>query len=259
MTSALERRFGLGGKAALVTGAGNGIGRAVATTLAEAGAAVAVQDLNAKAAEATAAAIRESGGKAIAMGGDASEQKDIEASLARTRQELGRLDILVNNAGIYPFSSIHEMAMAEWDAVMRLNLRGSFLYTKLAGELMAELGNGGRIIQLASVQGLRPTAPGVSHYNTSKAAVMALAKAAALEFAPHRITVNAVAPGVIATPGTQPLIDEGSLGDPKEKVPLGGRWGNPEEVADVILFLAGPAASYITGETIVIDGGFLLK
>lgn len=259
MTYSLEKRFGLGGKVALVTGGGRGIGRAVATTLAEAGAAVAVQDLKPKEAESTADVIRASGGKAIAIHGDAAEQRDIEASLARTRSELGRLDILVNNAGIYPFSSIAEMEMAEWDAVMRLNLRGVFLYTKLAGQLMADLGNGGRIIQLASVQGLRPTAPGVAHYNMSKAGVMALAKAAALEFGPHGITVNAVAPGVIVTPGTRPLIDQGSLGDPKEIVPLGGRWGAPEEVADVILFLASPAAGYVTGETIVIDGGFLLK
>jgi 2-deoxy-D-gluconate 3-dehydrogenase len=259
MSNAFEKRFGLSDKVALVTGSGRGIGRAVATTLAEAGAAVAVQDLKLAEAESTAAAIRDAGGKAIALAGDAAEQKDIEASLARTRDELGRLDILVNNAGIYPFSSIPEMAIEEWDAVMRLNLRGVFLFTKLAAQLMVELGNGGRIIQLSSVQGLRPTAPGVAHYNMSKAGVIALAKAAALEFGPHGIAVNAVAPGLIATPGTQPLIDEGSLGDPKDKVPFGARWGTPEEVADVILFLAGPAASYITGETIVIDGGFLLK
>ncbi len=259
MSDAFEKRFSLRGKVALVTGSGRGIGRAVATTLAEAGAAVAVQDLDLAQAEATAAAIRAAGGTAIAMAGDAAEQADIEASLARTRTELGRLDVLVNNAGIYPFSSIPEMQMAEWDAVIRLNLRGVFLWTKLAAQLMVELGNGGRIIQLASVQGLRPTAPGVAHYNMSKAGVMALAKAAALEFGPHGIAVNAVAPGVIATPGTQPHIDKAELGDPREKVPFGGRWGRAEEVADLILFLAGPAASYISGETIVIDGGFLLK
>jgi 2-deoxy-D-gluconate 3-dehydrogenase len=125
--------------------------------------------------------------------------------------------------------------------------------------MMAAAGTGGRIINLASVQGIRPTGPGVAHYNSSKAAVIMLTKSAALELGPKGIGVNAIAPGVIDTPGTNPMIARGDLGDPAELVPLNGRWGRPEEVANVALFLAAPASSYITGETIIVDSGFLLQ
>jgi 2-deoxy-D-gluconate 3-dehydrogenase len=151
------------------------------------------------------------------------------------------------------------MSVEEWDADIRLNLRGTFLFTKFGAQMMVDLGNGGRIVNMASVQGLRPTAPGVSHYNVSKAGVITLAKSAALEFGPHGIAVNAIAPGVIQTPGTSELISSGNLGDPAELVPLHGRWGKPEEIANTVLFLVSPAAAYITGATIVVDGGFLLK
>lgn len=259
MSVALEKRFGVAGKVALVTGAGKGIGRAVSLCLAEAGAALAVQDLDGESAGSVAEEIRAAGGKAIALSGDAGDQAAIEQTLAKTKEELGRLDILVNNAGIYPFSDIPVMPVEEWDAVIRLNLRGTFLHTKFGAQMMVDFGNGGRIINLASVQGLRPTAPGVAHYDVSKAGVIMLTKAAALEFAPHGVAINAVAPGVVDTPGTSAMIRQGSLGDPADLVPLGGRWAKTEEIADVILFLAGPASSYITGETIVVDGGYLLK
>lgn len=259
MATGLERRFGLDGKVAVVTGAAQGLGRAIATCLAEAGAAVAVQDLREDGARAVAAAITEAGGRALAAGGNAADPEVLRGLFERARRELGGFDVLVNNAGIYPFSKILEMPLEEWDQVLALNLRGTYLATRIAGELMTAAGRGGRIINLASVQGLRPTAPGVAHYNVSKAGVIMLTKSAALEFGPAGIAVNAIAPGVIETPGTSPLIKDGGLGDPAEKVPLGGRWGRPEEVADVALFLAAPASAYITGATIVVDAGFLLR
>lgn len=259
MARGLERRFAIDGKVAAVTGAGAGIGRAVSLCLAEAGAAVAVQDLDEKKAAAVAAEIRDAGGSAISIGGDASQSAAIEAAYERAERELGGLDITVNNAGIYPFTGFLEITEKLLDKVLDLNLRGSFLATQIAGRIMSRRGRGGRIVNIASVQGLRPTAPGVTHYNVTKAGVMMLTKSAALELAPAGIAVNAVAPGVIQTEGTQPLIDADALGDPRVMAPYGARWGRAEEVADTILFLVSPAASYITGETIIIDGGYLLR
>ncbi len=258
-SDAIAKKFGLDGKVAVVTGAGAGIGRAVCLCLAEAGASIGVQDLDEKKAAAVAAEIESAGGKAIAMSGDASHASTYDAIYQRAIDELGGLDITVNNAGIYPFTDFLEIPERELDKVFDLNLRGSFVATQRAGAFMSRRGHGGRIINIASVQGFRPTAPGVSAYNVTKAGVMMLTKSAALELAPSGISVNCVAPGVIQTQGTQPLIDQQALGDPTELVPFTGRWGRPEEVADTILFLVGPAASYITGETIVIDGGYLLK
>jgi len=259
MSTALERRFGLGGKTAAVTGAGKGIGRTVAETLAEAGAAVVVQDLVAADAEAVAAGIRTRGGRAIAVAGDAASEATIDAYLGRAVSELGGLDVLVNNAGIYPFTDFLDLPTADWDRVIGLNLRGVFLATQRAGRIMVERQRGGRIVNIASTQALRPSGPGVAHYNVSKAGVVMLTKSAALELGRHGIAVNAVAPGIIDTPGTNPMIRETAFGDPAVRVPFTGRWGVPEDVANVVLFLAGPAASYVSGETIVIDGGFLLQ
>lgn len=259
MARGLNERFGLDGKVAVVTGAGAGIGRCVCLCLAEAGAAVVVQDLKAESAAAVAEEIRAAGGRAIDVAGDASQGGVIEQLYKRAVDELGGLDITVNNAGIYPFTGFLDISEKELDKVFDLNLRGTFLATQQAGKVMSQRGVGGRIVNIASVQGLRPTAPGVTHYNVTKAGVMMLTKSAALELAPAGIAVNAVAPGVIQTQGTQALIDADQLGDPRERAPYTGRWGRPEEVADTILFLVSPAASYITGETIIIDGGYLLR
>ncbi len=257
MARGLEHRFGLDGQVALVTGGGLGIGRGVCLTLAEAGAAMAVQDLDGAQAETVAREIRAGGGRAIASAGDVTVTADVETAIARTRGELGRLDILVNNAGIYPFSMFLDMPLEQWDRVLAVNLRAAFVCTQMAGKVMTELGNGGCVVNLASVQGFRPTNPGLLHYDVTKAGVVMLTKASALELAPHKIRVNAVAPGVIVTPGTQPLLDAGLAGEPSPRVPL-GRWGAPEDVANLVLYLVSPAAAYVTGETVVIDGGFLL-
>ncbi len=258
MSSALVKRFDVAGKIGLVTGAGKGIGRGVALTLAEAGMSLAVQDLDPKAAGSVAEEIIGAGGKALPITGDASDQASVEDSFVRTKQEFGRLDVLVNNAGIYPYNEILDMPVEEWDTVLGLNLRGTFLHTKFGAQLMVDGGNGGRIINIASVKSFRPSDPGFSHYDVSKSGVVMLTQAAALEFAKHRIHINSVAPGVVETDGTRDMIKEGAFGDPSDIVPL-GRWAQPSDIGDAVLFLAGPAASYITGATLVVDGGSLVK
>ena len=250
-----EQRFRLDGKVALVTGGGRGIGEATCVALAEAGAVVGVQDIDDSAAERVARRVAANGGRAIALVGDIADHAVIERVMGQTVNELGRLDVLVNNAGIYPFANFLDLPLETLDRVLNLNLRAVFLCTQSAGRLMAKLGNGGSIISLASVQGLRPTSAGVSHYDTTKAGVIMLTKAAALELAPHSIRVNAVAPGLTETPGTEAVIAAG--GNAAQRVPL-GRLGRVEDVAYLIAFLASPAAEYITGETVVVDGGYLL-
>lgn len=259
MTTALERRFSLDGKVALVSGAGQGIGRGVALCLAEAGAAVSVQDLSAEAAKTVAEEIQALGGKASHSGGDMSDPATIDAWLASAQNDLGTPSILVNNAGIYPFTSFLELSLEEWDKVLQLNLRSAFVATQKIGQAMVDGGKGGRIVNIASIQGIRPSGPGVAAYNMSKAGVIMLTKSAALELAEHGIGVNALAPGIVATPGTKEIIDTNQLGDPKDLVPLGGRWANTDDIANAVLYLSSPAGSYITGETLVIDGGYLLK
>ncbi|MDP6375146.1 MAG: SDR family oxidoreductase [Kiritimatiellia bacterium] len=256
MTDALDKRFGLNGKVALVTGGGQGIGRAAGLALAEAGASVAVVDLNLEQADQVAAAIREQGGQAIAIRGDVTEPGTIESMMKQTTDELGRLDILINNAGIYPFSDFLETSDDVWNRVVDLNLTAVFRCSRTAGQIMADQGGGGCIVNLASVQGLKPTNGGLVPYDTTKAAVVMLTKATALELGPHQIRVNAIAPGVVPTPGTRDVLSETEAVS-VQRTPM-GHLGTAEDVANTILFLASPAACFITGETIAVDGGYVL-
>lgn len=256
MTAALQERFGLDGKVALVTGGGQGLGRATSLALAEAGAAVAIVDLDLEHAETVAETIRANGGKAIAIGADVTEPGAVESMMQQTVDELGRLDIQVNNAGIYPFADFLETTDEVWNRVLDLNLSAVFRCSRTAGGIMKEQGDGGCIVNLASVQGLKPTNGGLVPYDTTKAAVIMLTKATALELGPDQIRVNAIAPGVIPTPGTREVIAE-SEGASVERTPM-GHLGTAEDVANVILFLASPAARFITGETIAVDGGYVL-
>lgn len=269
MVRGVEQRFGIGGKVAVVTGGGAGIGEGIAMALGEAGAAVVVLDRNGGNAESVAQHIRGEGGRAVAVAGDVTETATIERALQRARTEFGRLDIVVNNAGIFPLCDFLDIPLEMWDQVFNVNLRAMFQSTQMAARLMREQGSGGAIVNIASAQAFRPLAGGLAHYNTTKAGVVMLTKSAALELARLKIRVNAIAPGAVDTTpanlqATSFTADSSGFSTGNEivqayvaRTPV-GRAGLPADIANLVLFLVSPAADFITGETIIADGGFLL-
>ena len=247
----------LTGQVALVTGSSRGIGAAIASRLAAAGAAVAINyRSNAAAADGVIDAIRAAGGEALRVPGDVSDENAAEAVVKTTADRLGRLDILVNNAGVNRDRLLLRMSAADWDEVLSVNLRGTFLPTRFAVPLMVRQ-RYGRIVNISSVVGISGN-PGQANYAASKAGQIGLAKAVAREVASRNITVNAVAPGFIAT-GDDAGGMTAALTDEQRAQILGripaGRFGAAEDVAAAVLYLASPGAAYITGQTLTIDGG----
>ena len=258
--------FDLTGKGAIVTGGAMGIGQAIAYRLSEAGASVTIADLDLEAARETAEEIKTRGGTAQAIEADARSAEDAAKVAQETVDKFGSLEVLVNNAGIYPLLPVMRVEEELWDQVIDINLKGSFLYAKAAAEVMIQAGEGGKIINLASVDGLHPNG-NATHYNASKGGVIMLTKALALELAPHRIRVNTVAPGSIETPGVQTwaakAIANGLTREELGKsfygrIPL-GRQGKPDDIARAVLFLACDASDYMTGSLMLVDGGYLLS
>ena len=253
----------LKGRVALVTGGARGIGRASAQRLAEAGAAVAVADIDKAAAEEAAAEIaRIHGGQAIGIELDVTDSASADAAVARAATELGRLDILVNNAGIFPIFPILAMPDEEWDRVIRTNLYGSFYCAREAGRRMVD-GGGGVIINITSIQAFKAGTAGVGHYTTSKGALVAFTKALAVELGPMGIRVLGVAPTVVDTPGLQanmPIFEASGVSDVikmvSEQLPL-GRTAVADDVARVVLFAASDLAMLMTGDILVVDAGHL--
>jgi 3-oxoacyl-[acyl-carrier protein] reductase len=242
----------LSGKVACVTGAGRGIGRAIALTLGQAGASVACVDVNGPAAEAVAEEIRALGkAQAVGLACDVTNSEQVSQTVESAVEKLGGLHILVNNAGITRDGLLLRMKDDQWDAVINVNLRGTFLFTRAAAKYLIRAG-GARIINIASISGLMGN-PGQANYSASKAGVIGLTRTVAKELASRQVTVNAVAPGFIATEMAQAL-GEATLEEIKKRTPL-GRLGDPQDVADLVLFLASDAASFITGTVIRVDGG----
>jgi len=241
----------LGGQVAIVTGAARGLGRLIAETLAASGATVACVDVNAELLAQTAQGIRADGGAAEAFPCDVTDSERVNRVVKEVVQKWGRLDILVNNAGITRDTPVVRMKDDQWDAVLAINLRGTFLFTRAAARPMMK-GRRGRIINMASVSGMMGN-PGQANYSASKAGVIGLTRTVARELAGRKITVNAVAPGFIATEMTAALGEE-ILEEVKKRTPL-GRLGEPRDVADTVLFLASDAAGFITGHVLTVDGG----
>ena len=244
----------LEGKTAMVTGAGQGIGRDIALTLADAGADIAALDINLEGAEATAALVRTKGRTGVALAGDVSNAADADRCVAEALAECGRIHFLVNNAGITRDNLLLRMTDAEWESVMRVNLTGTFNVTRAVSRSMIK-GRFGRIVNISSVIGIMGNA-GQCNYAASKAGIIGFTKAVAKELAGRNINVNAIAPGFIETAMTAAL-PEARREEMRRLIPL-GRFGSGEDVARVVLFLCSDLGGYVTGQVIHCDGGMVM-
>ncbi|MDP8924435.1 MAG: SDR family oxidoreductase [Chloroflexota bacterium] len=249
----------LEGKNAIVTGAGSGIGRAIALGFAREGAGVVAADLDRDAADRTAAEIVAAGGRAIAVGVDVAVRASNEALLAAALAEFGRIDILANNAGVSGRAHFLDMTDEEWDRVLDVNLRGQFLCGQVVARQMAADG-GGSIINTSSQLAEGAANPNSSHYLASKGGSRMLTRAMAVDLAPHNIRVNALAPGVTVTGLTRERLatDHAWREWALARIPL-GRLGEPDDQVGAAIFLASDESRYMTGATLVVDGGYTAR
>jgi 3-oxoacyl-[acyl-carrier protein] reductase len=249
-----EKGLKLKGRVALITGAAQGIGKSVALLLAQNGADIVVSDINLEKAEETAKEIESIGSKAIAIKVDVANLKDVERMVESILEKFGKIDILVNNAGITRDKLILRMTEEDWDAVLNVNLKGTFNCTKAVVRHMAKQ-RSGKIVSIASVVGEMGNA-GQVNYSASKAGVIGLTKTIAREFAQRRINVNAIAPGYIETPMTE-VLPEKVKEELKRLIPM-ERLGKPEDVAEAVLFLVSEESNYITGHVLNVNGGIYM-
>jgi len=242
-------------KTAIVTGASSGIGRGIAKDFAEEGANVVVSDVDVESGEKVVGEIKDSGGSAIFVKTDVSNEEDVDELVEKTLSEYSKIDILVNNAGVYIQKPITEMETDEWDKVIDVNLKGVFLMTRRVAQEMVE-NEEGNIINVSSIAG-EVGYPNSSAYSATKGGTIAMTRALALELSPKGINVNAVAPGVIKTAMTDDLLsDEDVKGQMLANTPI-GRLGEPEDIASAVTYLASEDADFVTGETLFVDGGWL--
>jgi NAD(P)-dependent dehydrogenase (short-subunit alcohol dehydrogenase family) len=244
-------------KVVIVSGAGNGIGRAIAQAFAAEGARVVVADINAAAGERAAAELTASGGQALAIATDVADEAQVERLVTAVAERFGQIDVLVNNAGVVAHKLLLEMNRADWDRQLAVQLTGPFLMSKHAARLMIDRGTLGKIINISSVAALMGRVKGGAHC-ASKAGLTLLTKVLAMELGQYGITVNAVAPGLIETQAQKEEINLSSEYQNRylQELPL-GRVGQPADIAGMVLFLASPEAGWISGQLHVVDGGLM--
>ena len=243
-------------KVAIVTGAGQGIGKAIALELAKEGAKVVVSDINQEHMDEVVKEIKKLGSDAIGIKADVSNSSEIGNMAKKTLEQFKTIDILVSNAGIYPFKPLTEMTEEEWDKVLDINLKGCFNCTRAVAPIMIKQ-KSGKIVNITSIAGSVIGYSNLAHYCASKGGILGFTRATALELAPYKINVNAIAPGAIRTPGTE-VIGEEALKQLEQMVPL-KRIGESEDIAKAAVFLASEDSSYITGQIIVVDGGWTVQ
>jgi 2-deoxy-D-gluconate 3-dehydrogenase len=257
--------FDLGGKSAIVTGGAMGIGLGIVTRFVEAGGNVLIADLDGDLAAERAVAL-DGPGKAASMAIDVAAPEAGQRLVDECVARFGSVDILVNNAGIYPMTPMLQLTRDQWQRVIDVNLTGLAFVSQAVGNRMAEQGTGGKIINIASIDALHPSMVGLAAYDSSKGGVLMFTKAFAREMAPHRVNVNAIAPGGITTEGTAAPLQDSGMTEAEMEAMMEGflagiplhRMGEPDDIATVAVFLAAPASDYMTGELVVVDGGALL-
>jgi 3-oxoacyl-[acyl-carrier protein] reductase len=245
----------LDNKVAIVTGSGKGIGKAIARVFAAEGAKILVADIDANTAQKTAEALQKGGAEAAFVKVDVSKKADTDNMARMAVERFGRIDILCNNAGIFPSVRIENMTEEDWDKVHGINLKGTFFTVKACLPQMIKQ-NYGKIVITSSITGPITGFPGWAHYGATKAGINGFIRTAAIEFAKHKITVNAVLPGNIRTEGMD-TVGEEYIRQSEQSIPM-GKLGDPEDVAYAMLFLASHDSKYITGQTIIVDGGQIL-
>jgi NAD(P)-dependent dehydrogenase (short-subunit alcohol dehydrogenase family) len=242
-------------RTAIVTGAGQGIGRALAIGFAREGAKVVIAEINEENAIAVKDEIQAAGGTALAVQTDVSHEDSVQSMLENSLREFKKVDILVNNAGIYPVSPVEEMREEEWDRVIDTNLVGTFLCSRaVAGKFLAQ--GSGRVISITSGRAFQG-AKNAAHYASSKAGIIGFSKSLALELAPCRITVNVICPGITDTAQPRGHQSEEEIYSQAQKIPL-GRIGQPEDLVGTAVFLASDGAAFITGQTLIVNGGSIM-
>lgn len=245
--------LGLGGRVAVVTGAGSGIGRAAVESLSNAGATVALLDLNVKGAEEAAATIKAKGGKAIAIGCDTTDPASIKAAAIAVARDLGDADILVNNAGILRPGGLDTLSLEDWNKLIAVNLTGYLLCAQAFGKVMREKKRGA-MVHTASIAASQPQANSGA-YSVTKAGVVMLSRQLAFEWGPYGVRSNVVSPGLVRTALSEPFYQVPGVAERRSAILPARRVGRPQDMADVITFLASDRAGYVTGEEIIVDGG----